>query len=118
MAKITFVLGGARSGKSAFAEGLAKKYNDVVYIATAEVKDDEMRERIRAHRARRPFHWKTIESPYHVDRVVSNLNGRAGLFLLIALPSILRICFCMKNQYPFLCKQRGTMRYLQVKWQM
>lgn len=82
MAKITFVLGGARSGKSAFAEGLAKKYNDVVYIATAEVKDDEMRERIRAHRARRPFHWKTIESPYHVDRVVSNLNGEGGLVFI------------------------------------
>ena len=44
MAKMTFVLGGARSGKSAFAEELAKKYNDVVYIATAEVKDEEMRD--------------------------------------------------------------------------
>ena len=43
MAKMTFVLGGARSGKSVFAEGLARKYNnDVVYIATAEVKDEEM----------------------------------------------------------------------------
>ncbi|MFN3532910.1 MAG: bifunctional adenosylcobinamide kinase/adenosylcobinamide-phosphate guanylyltransferase [Candidatus Brocadia sp.] len=82
MAKITFVLGGARSGKSAFAEGLAKKYNDVVYIATAEVKDDEMRERIRVHRARRPFNWKTIESPYHVDKVVSDLNDKAGLVLI------------------------------------
>lgn len=82
MAKITFVLGGARSGKSAFAEGLAKKYNDVVYIATAEAKDDEMRERIRIHRARRPFDWKTIESPYHVDKVVSDLNGKAGLVLI------------------------------------
>ena len=75
MAKITFVLGGARSGKSAFAEDLAKKYNDVVYIATAEAKDDEMRERVQLHRSRRPFNWKTIESPYHVDRVVSDLNG-------------------------------------------
>lgn len=82
MAKITFVLGGARSGKSAFAEELAKKYNDVVYIATAEAKDDEMRERVRIHRARRPFNWKTIESPYYVDRVVSGLNGKAGLVLI------------------------------------
>ena len=63
MAKMTFVLGGARSGKSAFAEELAKKYNEVVYIATAEVKDEEMRERIQTHRARRPFNWKTIEVP-------------------------------------------------------
>lgn len=73
MAKITFVLGGARSGKSAFAEGLAKKYKDVVYIATAEVKDDEMQERIQLHRTRRPSHWKTIESPYRVDKIVSDL---------------------------------------------
>jgi adenosylcobinamide kinase/adenosylcobinamide-phosphate guanylyltransferase len=82
MAKITFILGGARSGKSAFAEGVAKKYNDVVYIATAEAKDDEMRERIRIHRARRPFNWKTVESPYHVDRVVSDFNGKADLVLI------------------------------------
>lgn len=73
MAKITFVLGGARSGKSVFAEGLAKKYKDVAYIATAEVKDDEMRERIKLHQARRPYHWKTIESPYCVDKIVSGL---------------------------------------------
>ncbi|HHT9135623.1 MAG TPA: bifunctional adenosylcobinamide kinase/adenosylcobinamide-phosphate guanylyltransferase [Candidatus Wunengus sp. YC60] len=79
MAKMTFVLGGARSGKSAFAEGLAKKYNDVVYIATAEVKDEEMRERIQIHRARRPFDWKTVEAPFHVDVVVSNLSEKVGV---------------------------------------
>ena len=79
MAKMTFVIGGARSGKSAFAEELAKKYNDVVYIATAEVKDEEMRDRIQIHRARRPFNWKTIEAPFHVDMVVSNLNEKAGV---------------------------------------
>ncbi|MDO8140247.1 MAG: bifunctional adenosylcobinamide kinase/adenosylcobinamide-phosphate guanylyltransferase, partial [Candidatus Brocadiales bacterium] len=76
---MTFVLGGARSGKSAFAEGLAKKYNDVVYIATAEVKDEEMRERIQIHRARRPFDWKTVEAPFHVDVVVSNLSEKVGV---------------------------------------
>ena len=82
MAKMTFVLGGARSGKSTFAEELAKKYNEVVYIATAEVKDEEMRERIQIHRARRPFNWKTIESPFHVDRVISNLNEKVGLIYI------------------------------------
>ena len=82
MAKMTFVLGGARSGKSAFAEGLARRYNDVVYIATAEVKDDEMRDRIQIHRARRPFNWKTIEAPFHADRVISNLNEKVGVVYL------------------------------------
>ncbi len=82
MAKITFVLGGVRSGKSAFAEELAKKYHDVAYIATAEARDDEMRERIRIHRERRPASWMTIESPYHVDRVVSDLNGKISMVLI------------------------------------
>ncbi|GJQ24804.1 bifunctional adenosylcobinamide kinase/adenosylcobinamide-phosphate guanylyltransferase [Candidatus Brocadia sapporoensis] len=82
MAKITFVLGGARSGKSAFAEGLAKKYKEVSYIATAEANDDEMRERIQSHRVRRPLSWKTFESPYHVDTVVSGCNDKAGLILI------------------------------------
>ena len=82
MAKMTFVIGGARSGKSAFAEELAKKYNDVVYIATAEVKDEEMRDRIQIHRARRPFNWKTIEAPFHVDMVISNLNEKVGVVYL------------------------------------
>lgn len=82
MAKMTFILGGARSGKTAFAEELAKKCNDVFYIATAEVKDEEMRERVQAHRARRPVNWKTIESPYNVDRVVVDLDGKAGLVFI------------------------------------
>ena len=82
MAKMTFVIGGARSGKSAFAEGLARKYNDVVYIATAEVKDEEMRDRIQIHRARRPFNWETIEAPFHVDRVIPNLDEKVGVVYL------------------------------------
>ncbi|MBU6392070.1 MAG: bifunctional adenosylcobinamide kinase/adenosylcobinamide-phosphate guanylyltransferase [Planctomycetota bacterium] len=82
MAKITLILGGARSGKSVFAEEIAKKYNDVTYIATAEVKDDEMRERIQVHRARRPHNWKSIEAPYNVDKAVSDLNGKVGLVFI------------------------------------
>ena len=82
MAKITLVLGGARSGKSVFAEDLAKKFHNVVYIATAEVKDDEMRERVRAHRTRRPHHWKTIESPFQVDRAVADINGKADIVFI------------------------------------
>ncbi len=82
MAKITFVLGGARSGKSAFAEGLAKKYNDVIYVATAEAKDDEMRERIQIHRARRPSNWKTVESPRLVDKIVSDIEATDGVVLI------------------------------------
>lgn len=59
------ILGGARSGKSRLAETLAEQTGlNVVYIATATIEDDEMRERIEHHRQRRPAHWTLAESPY------------------------------------------------------
>lgn len=59
-----FVLGGARSGKSTFAEGLMADRAAVDYLATAPHRPDdrEWAERIRIHRERRPSHWNTIES--------------------------------------------------------
>ena len=61
---ITFITGGARSGKSAYAVDLAKRSGRaVVYLATAEPIDDEMRTRIARHRAARPADWQTIEEP-------------------------------------------------------
>ena len=61
---ITLVLGGARSGKSAFAEKLAREFaRPVTYIATAQAGDVEMTARIAHHRERRPAHWRTVETP-------------------------------------------------------
>lgn len=57
-----FLLGGARSGKSSYAEELAKNLSDeVAYIATAEITDEEMQKRIDIHKSRRPVMWKTFE---------------------------------------------------------
>ncbi len=58
---ITLVTGGARSGKSTFAEGLLKDKRDVVYIATSIITDREMEERVEHHRMSRPSYWRTFE---------------------------------------------------------
>jgi len=64
MSRVTLVLGGARSGKSRHAEGLAGRHKGrLVYVATAEITDDEMRERIVLHRDQRGTRWTTIEAP-------------------------------------------------------
>ncbi len=61
---IILVIGGARSGKSKFAEDLARELGgQVTYIATAEASDREMKERIAKHQSARPAAWKTVEAP-------------------------------------------------------
>ena len=62
MSDFIFILGGARSGKSAYALDLAKERGrKALYIATAEANDSEMRSRILKHRALRPKYWKIVE---------------------------------------------------------
>ena len=81
------ITGGARSGKSAFAERRAAELaqaeaGDVVYIATAAVLDDEMRSRVALHRQTRPARWLTVEEPMHLGRSIRE-HDKPGRVLLI-----------------------------------
>lgn len=67
---IRLVTGGARSGKSSFAESFYKDKEDVVYIATSRVWDGEMEERIKLHKESRPAIWRTYEGNYSLTRAL------------------------------------------------
>jgi adenosylcobinamide kinase/adenosylcobinamide-phosphate guanylyltransferase len=72
---LTFLLGGARSGKSRLAASLASSCGRrVTFIATAEGRDDEMSARIGAHRAARPAAWTTVEEPLDLERAVDAVD--------------------------------------------
>jgi len=75
----SLILGGVKSGKSRFAETCASDSGkSVVLIATASAMDNEMAERIRCHKKRRPVHWQTIEEPISLGATLSSLEGSSG----------------------------------------
>lgn len=82
---VTLVLGGARSGKSRYAQELASRFKRVVYIATAKGSDAEMRARIARHRRERPSTWKTVEVDTDLDRVLREHGSAADLLLVDCL---------------------------------
>jgi adenosylcobinamide kinase/adenosylcobinamide-phosphate guanylyltransferase len=76
--KSILITGGARSGKSQFAQKLAIEAGGrVLFIATAEAKDEAMRLRIKAHRESRPKGWKTLEAPLGVSEIIGQSMGEA-----------------------------------------
>ncbi len=78
MPQLTFVLGGARSGKSRYAEDLmADLQPPWTFVATAEAKDAEMTERIAAHRSRRGKNWRTVDAPHELSAALAALSGGA-----------------------------------------
>jgi len=71
---LVLLIGGARAGKSTLALELARKWaGGVVFIATAEARDDEMTARIDAHRKQRPEEWKTVEEPLELVTALESL---------------------------------------------
>jgi adenosylcobinamide kinase/adenosylcobinamide-phosphate guanylyltransferase len=81
--KSILITGGARSSKSQFAQKLAVEAGGrVLFIATAEAKDEDMRLRIEAHRKTRPKGWKTLEAPLGVSEIVGQHVGEAQVVVI------------------------------------
>jgi len=83
---MTFILGGARAGKSRFAQELAAKLKKrVLFVATCEPLDEEMNARIKAHQRSRPRDWKTLEVPTDVAKAMKGKIGDAEVVILDCL---------------------------------
>jgi adenosylcobinamide kinase/adenosylcobinamide-phosphate guanylyltransferase len=83
MARTIFITGGARSGKSGFAEKLAAEFGAPLgYLATAQALDGEMAERVRKHRERRGSEWSTIEEPLHLSQALARCDGLYKVILV------------------------------------
>lgn len=84
--KIIFITGGARSGKSQFAQELALKFpGPKAYLATAQPLDEEMAARILRHKKNRPGDWQTIEEPVQATEAIIKNGDRFNLILLDCL---------------------------------
>lgn len=88
------VIGGARSGKSAYAEQCALEFSNlntnsaagsVYFIATATAGDDEMETRIQHHKASRPQNWQTLEEPIELAEALKQANTKSGFIIVDCL---------------------------------
>lgn len=93
--KIVLVTGGARSGKSAFAEKLAAKSGKSVgYIATAQIYDEEMRYRVKLHQERRPDNWQTFEAPFAAEKAIEKAASGHAVILFDCITLYLSNMLC------------------------
>jgi adenosylcobinamide kinase/adenosylcobinamide-phosphate guanylyltransferase len=83
---VTLVLGGARSGKSRYAQQIAEGATGVLFVATAEARDDaEMFAKIARHRTERPAHWQTLEEPMDLARAITSATSQLVLIDCLTL---------------------------------
>lgn len=89
MGKISLVLGGIKTGKTSFAEKLAAEKEltggKILYLATAEALDDEMKSRIKRHQSDRPKTWTTIEEPLDIKEIFETYGNKYDLVLMDCL---------------------------------
>ena len=77
------ILGGARSGKSHLAQDIAaRRWSHPVYLATAEILDDEMAARVRMHRRARSRRWRCVEAPLEIAEIIRRgIPGKDGILV-------------------------------------
>ena len=115
---IHLILGGARSGKSSFAEQTALdlyasgKVSQLVYIATAETKDAEMAERVSHHRATRDKRWQVIEEPWHLADTLQKFGGDSCV-LIDCLTLWLTHGLCEKSEPELQVQKQRLLEVLQ-----
>jgi adenosylcobinamide kinase / adenosylcobinamide-phosphate guanylyltransferase len=82
---VTLVLGGVRSGKSNYAQQLGDGAGRVVFVATAEALDDEMRRKVERHQNSRPAHWRTVEEPLGLAEIIVRHGPDCDLMIIDCL---------------------------------
>lgn len=94
----TLVLGGARSGKSAYAENMAKQTNQtVVYIATAQLRDEAIERRVSLHQQSRPAQWLTVECPLELGAAIEQYAVDGTTVLVDCLTMWITNMLCEEN---------------------
>jgi len=99
--KTTLLLGGARSGKSYYAQQLAMELSDnVLFVATGEALDEEMQARIAEHKKARPKNWRTVEIPTGIGREIERQIGDAEVVLIDCLTLLVSNLLRDEPDYP------------------
>jgi adenosylcobinamide kinase/adenosylcobinamide-phosphate guanylyltransferase len=99
--QITLLLGGARSGKSHYAQQLAIKLGSrVLFVATGEALDEEMEARIAEHKKARPKNWRTVEIPSGVGRGIERQIGDAEVVIIDCLTLLVSNLLRDEPDYP------------------
>ncbi len=96
---LTLIIGGARSGKTRYAQSLCSPALRVAYVATARPEDEEMLARIERHRGDRPGGWKTIEEPLALAAAIRRASPEADVILIDCLTVWLsNLCWELRDE--------------------
>ena len=97
--KTTLIIGGARSGKSTYAQEIASKSGvSVLFVATAEAGDEDMKKRIEVHRKSRPAKWATLEATTNIGRQITENIGKAQIVIIDCITLLVNNIFMQYDE--------------------